>query len=82
MSTAGSKLRGVSFRAIGWTVLAFTGQGFVDSRDGVEETDDEINAFSAGVRYLVLEKQNVWMGIDAARGPEDEFGYIQIGTPW
>ena len=65
-----------------WIVLSFAGKGFVDSRSGVEKSEDDIDSIGAGFRYLMLPKQNVWLGVDVARGPEEDFGYIQIGSPW
>ena len=65
-----------------WAVLGFLGEGFTDERGIWDETDDEIKAYGVGFRWLALPTKNVWVGVDAARGPEDDFFYIQLVHPW
>ena len=35
--------------------------------------------YGIGARFRVLKNQNVWVGVDIARGPEDTNWYIQVG---
>jgi len=65
-----------------WAVLGFLGEGFTDERGIFDETDDEIRAYGFGFRWLALQEQNVWVGLDAARGPEEDAFYIQLVHPW
>lgn len=65
-----------------WAVLAFAGAGFVDDFDPATGTQDDINAWGIGFRWLALIEQNVWVGVDLARGPEDDAFYIQLVHPW
>ena len=65
-----------------WAVLAFAGTGFVNEIDDVDDFADDINAWGIGGRWLALKKENVWVGIDLARGPEDDAFYIQLTHPW
>jgi hypothetical protein len=65
-----------------WSVLGFLGEGFTDERGIWDETDDEIKAYGVGFRWLALQTKNVWVGLDLARGPEDDFFYIQLVHPW
>ncbi len=65
-----------------WAVLGFFGEGFTDERGIWDETDDEIKAYGVGFRWLALQTKNVWVGLDVARGPEDDFFYIQLVHPW
>ncbi|MGI9221890.1 MAG: BamA/TamA family outer membrane protein [Woeseiaceae bacterium] len=65
-----------------WAVLGFFGEGFTDERGIADETDDEIKAYGVGFRWLALQSKNVWVGIDAARGPEQDAFYIQLVHPW
>lgn len=65
-----------------WAVLAFAGAGFVDDFDPTTGTEDDIVAWGIGARWLALKEQNVWVGIDLARGPEDDAFYIQLVHPW
>ena len=65
-----------------WAAVAFGGRGYTSSDFfGIEDGDD-IYAFGAGGRFLLLQEHNAWVGIDIARGPEDTYYYIQVGHPW
>ena len=33
-------------------------------------------------RFLFKPEENLWVGIDVARGPEDTYFYIQVGQAW
>ena len=65
-----------------WAVLTFAGAGFVDDIDPSTGTDDDIRSWGLGVRWLALKEENVWIGVDWARGPEDDAFYIQLTHPW
>ena len=65
-----------------WEVLAFAGKGFTSGDTPLFDNPKNIYNFGVGGRYKVLEAQNVWMGLDVARGPEDWNWYIQVGHPW
>jgi hypothetical protein len=65
-----------------WAVLGFLGEGFTDERGIADETEDEIKAYGFGFRWLALQSKNVWVGVDAARGPEEDAFYIQLVHPW
>ena len=65
-----------------WAVLGFTGEGWTDERNLADKTADEIDAFGFGVRWEALPAKNVWVGLDLARGPEDDYFYIQLVHPW
>ena len=65
-----------------WAVLGFTGEGWTDERNIADETANEIDAFGFGMRWLALPTKNVWVGLDLARGPEEDAFYIQMVHPW
>ena len=65
-----------------WAVLGFFGEGFTDERGIADETDDEIKAYGIGFRWLALQSKNVWVGLDAARAPEQDAFYIQLVHSW
>ena len=65
-----------------WAAVAFGGAGFAHSGDPDFSTSQDIKAFGAGIRFQALKNQNVWLGIDIAKGPEEYFWYIQMGHPW
>ena len=65
-----------------WAAIAFAGSGFVDEDEEISQTEDDIWGAGVGFRFQALPEQNVWIGIDIARGPEDYAWYIQMGHPW
>lgn len=65
-----------------WSVLGFAGHGFVDNLKPANKTEDDINAWGLGARWLALPTKNVWVGLDLARGPEEDAFYIQLAHPW
>lgn len=65
-----------------WEVLAFSGKGFTDGDLPFFNNPDNIYNIGFGGRYKVIEAQNVWMGLDVAKGPEDWNWYIQVGHAW
>ena len=65
-----------------WASVAFAGAGYTKSNDLGLSTNDDIQAFGAGLRWQVIPEQNIWLGLDIAKGPEEYAWYIQIGHPW
>lgn len=65
-----------------WAVIGFAGEGTVSSDVPIIDTEQRIWAYGLGGRYKIFEAQNVWVGIDIARGPEDTNWYIQVGHAW
>lgn len=65
-----------------WAVLGFAGLGSVSSQKPAIDTEDDIYNYGLGARYKVFEAQNIWIGFDIARGPEDTNWYIQVGHTW
>jgi hypothetical protein len=65
-----------------WSILGFVGSGRV--AESFSDLDDETsrNTFGAGFRYLIARKFGLHSGIDIARGPEETYVYIQIGSAW
>ena len=48
----------------------------------LQAADEDIYTWGAGIRFQLFTEQNVWIGLDIARGPEESNWYIQIGHPW
>lgn len=65
-----------------WAAIAFAGKGAASSNIPIIDTEQNIKAYGLGGRYKIFDAQNVWVGIDIARGPEDTNWYIQVGHPW
>lgn len=65
-----------------WAGIAFAGAGFTKNDEDTLETTQNIKSVGAGVRFQALREQNVWLGLDIAKGPEEYAWYIQIGQGW
>jgi len=65
-----------------WAMVAFAGSGSVASDVPVIDTEQSIYSYGLGGRYKIFEAQNIWVGLDIARGPEETNWYIQVGHPW
>ena len=65
-----------------WGVVGFFGTGAIDGDIPIFETEDKIRAGGVGGRFLFKPEENLWVGIDVARGPEDTYFYIQVGQAW
>ncbi len=65
-----------------WAGIAFGGAGFTKNDEAPLETGQNIRSVGVGVRFQALEEQDIWVGLDIAKGPEDYAWYIQIGQGW
>jgi hypothetical protein len=63
-------------------LVGFSGKGWTSADATAIDTSESIRACGVGGRYKLLKDQNVWVGLDLARGPEDSVYYIQVGHPW
>ena len=65
-----------------WAVLAFAGAGRAANSSGeLGDTPSRVTK-GAGFRYLIAKRYGFEMGLDIARGPEENVLYIQAGTAW
>jgi hypothetical protein len=65
-----------------WAVLGFIGAGATGGDVPQYEDESGIVAGGVGGRFNFRPQDNLWVGIDVARGPEDYALYIQIGHAW
>ena len=65
-----------------WAMIAYTGKGKTSSDIPIFDTEQEIYSYGVGARFQIFTAQNVWVGIDIARGPEETNWYIQVGQAW
>ena len=65
-----------------WAMIGFAGSGKVNSDLPIFDTQQNIYNYGLGARYKIFDVQNVWVGIDIARGPEEFNWYIQVGQTW
>jgi len=65
-----------------WAVLGFVGSGrAANSFDELKDSESRV-AKGVGFRYLIARRYGFEMGLDVARGPEEDIIYIQGGTAW
>lgn len=65
-----------------WAVLGFVGVGGTRGDTRIYEDESGIVAGGVGGRWLFRPQDNLWVGVDVARGPEDNYVYIQVGHAW
>ena len=65
-----------------WQVAAFVGAG--RAAEDIDDLSDAPSRVSRGVgfRYMAVRKLGMNMGLDFAKGPEEEVVYISFGTRW
>ena len=65
-----------------WAVLGFI--GVAATRGDVRQYEDESGIVAGGLggRFLFRPQDNLYVGADVARGPEDRVFCIQIGHAW
>jgi hypothetical protein len=80
--TAVAEVEGRYVIANRWGAVAFIGRGRARGDNPAFDVDEELLAGGVGGRWLFKEDENLWVGIDVARGPEDTYWYIQVGQAW
>jgi hypothetical protein len=65
-----------------WSVLGFAGAG--RAADGLSDLSsaDTHSAYGAGFRYLMARRLGMRVGIDVAKGPEETYWYLIVGSAW
>jgi hypothetical protein len=65
-----------------WAAIGFIGAGRAWGRqDSFSESSSAVSK-GVGFRYLIARQLGLWVGIDYAKGPEDDAWYIQVGNAW
>ncbi|MEX1311342.1 MAG: BamA/TamA family outer membrane protein [Candidatus Sulfomarinibacteraceae bacterium] len=65
-----------------WGVVFFAGAGGTDGDLLLFQDERGIFAGGVGGRYLFRPQNNLWVGLDLAKGPEEGVFYIQVGHAW
>ncbi|MEJ2483401.1 MAG: BamA/TamA family outer membrane protein [Gemmatimonadota bacterium] len=65
-----------------WAAVVFAGTGGTDGDLLLYQDQSGIFAGGVGGRYLFRPENNLWVGVDLAKGPEDVIFYIQVGHAW
>jgi hypothetical protein len=65
-----------------WALIGFAGSGAVANDIPALDTEQSIYAYGLGGRFNIFQAQNIWVGIDVAKGPEERAWYIQVGHAW
>ena len=65
-----------------WSLLGFAGAGrTADSISDLSSADTH-SAYGAGFRYLMARRLGMRVGIDVAKGPEQTYWYLIVGSAW
>ena len=65
-----------------WSILGFVGSGrAADTGDQLDNAEAR-NTYGPGFRYLLARKFGLHGGVDVARGPEETYVYVQVGSAW
>ncbi len=73
-----ARLKGLSYHTFGQ-------QYVLDLRLDISQADGDGPFYAilfVRLRYLAVKKQDAWVGIDIASGPEEVAIYIQMGIAW
>jgi len=65
-----------------WRLKTFAGAGRAADQFNQLGDAEAANSLGGGFRYMVAERYGFNMGIDVARGPEENAVYIQAGSTW
>ena len=65
-----------------WAAIGFIGAGRAWGRDTTFGDSTSQVSKGVGFRYLIAKQLGLWVGIDYARGPEEDAWYIQVGNAW
>ncbi|HEX3141237.1 MAG TPA: glyceraldehyde-3-phosphate dehydrogenase [Rhizobacter sp.] len=65
-----------------WGAVGFLGAGRVWGRNKDFDEASTVVSKGVGMRYLLANRLNLWVGLDYARGPEGGVGYIIVGNAW
>ncbi len=65
-----------------WSLLAFAGAG--KAAEGLSDLSsaESQTAYGAGFRYLIARRLGMRVGVDIAKGPEETYAYLVVGTDW
>ncbi|QJR14324.1 BamA/TamA family outer membrane protein [Usitatibacter palustris] len=65
-----------------WSLVGFIGASRAWGKDTNFKDAGTAVAKGVGFRYLIARRLGLYIGMDVARGPEDDAFYIQVGNAW
>lgn len=65
-----------------WALVGFAGSGKAFGKRKDWSDAETVNAGGVGFRYLIARQLGLYVGVDAARGPEENAIYLQVGSAW
>jgi len=65
-----------------WAAIGFVGTGRAWGRQTSFGDTSNVTSKGVGFRYLLAQRLGLWVGLDYAKGPEDDVVYIQVGNAW
>lgn len=65
-----------------WAMVGFAGQGRPWGRFDDFPDAESLRAGGVGIRYRLAKTLGLYVGVDAARGPEETAYYLTVGSAW
>jgi len=65
-----------------WSVLGFAGAGRTADNISDLSSANTHSAYGAGFRYLLARRMGMRIGLDVAKGPEETYWYLIVGSAW
>jgi len=65
-----------------WSVLGFAGAGRTAENISDLSSANTHSAYGAGFRYLLARRMGMRIGLDVAKGPEETYWYLIVGSAW
>ena len=65
-----------------WELLGFVGVGRIATEFSDLKDADNLYSRGVGFRYHIAKRYGFYMGVDVAKGPEENVFYIQAGSAW
>ena len=81
-TAATAELRGGYNFTPRWSAIAFGGGGRVGDNISDLGSAQSNTAVGAGFRYMLAKLLGIKVGLDVARGPEDTYVYLVVGSAW
>ena len=65
-----------------WSLLGFVGSGRTGDSVSDLSSSESHSAYGVGFRYLMARRLGLRLGLDVAKGPEDTYVYLIVGSAW
>jgi hypothetical protein len=82
LTAATAEIRGGVDLTRRWSLLGFVGSGRTGDSVSDLSSSESHSAYGVGFRYLMARRLGLRLGLDVAKGPEDTYVYLIVGSAW